>query len=136
MGWHHELVTTIRRLVGVYDADHTLWGELRYFVGARLGRSHCALCDITHGLVRERDDWKEGRARLGAPFVTFHRDDQPPEIRDATAGVVPVVVAETSSGPMTLLGPADLDACAGSPEQLVAAVRAAVERAGLDWPDR
>jgi hypothetical protein len=27
---------------------------LSSFIGARLGRAHCALCDITHGLVRER----------------------------------------------------------------------------------
>lgn len=129
-------MASIRRLVGVYDADHTVWGELSYFVGARLGRAHCALCDITHGLVRERNDWKDVRAQLGAPFVTFHRDDQPPDVRRATAGVVPVVVAETSTGVVTLLGPEDLEACGGSPEQLVAMVEAALERAGLDRPSR
>jgi hypothetical protein len=127
-------VTTIRRLVGVYDADHTVWGELRYFVGARLGRSHCALCDITHGLVRERDDWKTSRAGLPAPFDTFHRDDQPDAIRAATAGIVPAVVAETAAGVVMLLGPSELDACAGSSERLVAAIDAAVQRAGLGWP--
>jgi hypothetical protein len=37
------------RLVGVYDADGTPRGEIAYWVGARLGRTHCALCDITHG---------------------------------------------------------------------------------------
>ncbi len=126
----------IRRIVGVYDADHTVWGELRYFVGARLGRTHCALCDITHGLVRERDDWKRARARLDAPFVTFHRDDQPPEVRQATTGVAPVVIAETSDGPVILLGPEDLEACAGSPERLMTAVEAAIERTGLVWPAR
>jgi hypothetical protein len=33
-------------LIGVYAADGTVTGELAYFVGARLGRAHCALCDI------------------------------------------------------------------------------------------
>jgi hypothetical protein len=127
-------VTTIRRLVGVYDADHTVWGELRYFVGARVGRSHCALCDITHGLVRERDDWKTSRAGLRAPFATFHRDDQPDPIRAATADTAPAVVAETADGVVMLLGAPELDACAGSPERLVAAIDAAVHRSGLAWP--
>jgi hypothetical protein len=48
----------IRRLVGVYNANGSVGGELAYFIGARLGRAHCALCDITHGLVRERATWK------------------------------------------------------------------------------
>jgi hypothetical protein len=40
---------SIRRLVGVYNANGTVGGELAYFLGARLGRAHCSLCDITHG---------------------------------------------------------------------------------------
>ena len=39
----------LARLVGVYDADGTPWGEVAYWVGARLGRRHCSLCEITHG---------------------------------------------------------------------------------------
>jgi len=127
-------VTTIRSLIGVYDADHTVWGELRYFVGARLGRTHCALCDITHGLVRERDDWKACRPRLGASFDTYHRDDQPDAIRAATADTAPAVIAETTDGLVMLLGPSDLDACAGSPERLVTAIDAALRRSGVGRP--
>ena len=67
----------IVRLVGVYDADSTLRGELAYWVGARLGRRHCSLCDITHGSVRQRPEWKTCRAELPVPFDTFHRNDQP-----------------------------------------------------------
>src|SRR6478735_10675397 len=73
----------IVRLIGVYDADGTVRGELAYWVGARLGRAHCALCDITHGLIRERADWKACRASLPVPFDTFHRDDQPEAVRGA-----------------------------------------------------
>ncbi|GDX28913.1 hypothetical protein LBMAG13_13430 [Actinomycetes bacterium] len=29
------------QLIGVYDADATLWGEISYWVGARLGVRHC-----------------------------------------------------------------------------------------------
>ena len=124
----------IRRLVGVYDADHTLRGELLYWVGARLGRAHCALCDITHGLVRAKGHWQEYRRALPAPFDTFHRDDQPAAVR--ALGLVPVVVAETDDGaaPVVLLGPADLDACAGSVDLLARAIHDAVIAYGLRWP--
>lgn len=104
----------VHRLVGVYDAEGTVAGELRYWIGARLGRAHCALCDLTHGLVRERADWRECRADLGVEFDTYHRDDQPDAVRDAAAGVVPVVLAETAVGFVVVLGPAELDSCHGS----------------------
>ena len=125
----------LHRLVGVYDADHTLRGELSYWVGARLGRAHCSLCDITHGTFREKADWQACRAGLPIPFDTFHRDDQPDAVRAAVAGAAPVVVAETDAGEIVPLldGPA-LDACSGSVEALVAAVERAVADAGLTWP--
>jgi hypothetical protein len=117
--------------VGVYDADHTLRGELSYWVGARLGRAHCALCDVTHGLVRERADWKAFRASFPVPFDTFHRDDQPDAVRRAVGDALPAVVAETDDGIVVLLGPDALDGCAGSVDVLRTAVDAAVARSGL-----
>lgn len=124
----------IIRLVGVYNADHTLTGELSYWVGARLGRAHCALCDITHGTFRERDDWKACRAGLPIPYDTFHRDDQPDEVRAALDGAAPAVVAETTDGITPLLDGTALDACAASPERLIDALEAAVGASGIAWP--
>lgn len=123
----------VTRLVGVYDADHTLRGELLYWVGTRLGRAHCALCDVTHGLVRAKRPWHEYRASLPVAFDTYHRDDQPDSVR--ALGVVPVVAAETSDGIRILLGPEALDDCAGSVDALASAVAVALADAGLRWPD-
>lgn len=125
---------TVARLVGVYDADGSLRGELAYWVGAGLGRAHCSLCDITHGRVRERTDWKACRAELPVRFDTFHRDDQPTAVRSALGGVLPAVVAETAAGVVLLLGPDELAACDGSTSRLTAAIEDAVARAGLGWP--
>jgi hypothetical protein len=124
----------IERLVGVYDADGTLRGELSYWLHARVGRAHCALCDITHGLVRVKGEWKDSRASLPVEFETFHRDDQPDAVRAGTGDVAPVVVAVTDTGVVTLLGPDELEACAGAPARLVEAVRDAVSREHLQWP--
>ena len=120
--------TRIVRLIGVYDADGTLRGELAYWFGARLGRAHSALCEITHGLARERSDWKACRDGLPVSFDTFHRDDQPEAVRNATGDVAPVVVAETASGIVGLLESADLDACVGSVHRLVDAIEHAITR--------
>lgn len=124
----------IVRLVGVYDADSTLRGEVTYWIGARLGRAHCSLCDITHGRARERRDWKVCRAGLPVQFDMYHRDDQPDAIRVALDGIVPAVVAETASSVVVLLGPEALDECAGSTDRLVIAIELAVDNVGLRWP--
>jgi hypothetical protein len=126
----------IRRLVGVYNADGTMRGELSYLVGRRLGRAHCALCDITHGAVRERHDWKECRRELPVPFDTYHRDDQPDAVRRATRDRAPAVVAETDRDIEVLLGPEDLEACSGSPRRLLDAIALAAAQLRLDWPPR
>lgn len=127
------MTEAIVSLVGVYNAESTLRGELGYWIGARLGRAHCALCDITHGLVRERSDWKACRAGLPIPFDTYHINDQPENIRAALNGVAPAVVAETATRLVLLLGPDALDECAGSPDRLVRAIEAAADQAGLVW---
>lgn len=121
------------RLVGVYDADSSFRGELTYFVGARLGRRHCALCDITHGVVRQRAQWRACKTGLPVPFDTFHRDDQPADIRVATHDATPVVVAQTAGAYELLLSPAQLEACEGRPDRLVAAIERAVDERGYAW---
>jgi hypothetical protein len=123
----------IVRLVGVYDADSTLRGELAYWVGARLGRRHCSLCEITHGSVRQRPEWTACQAGLPVPFDTYHRNDQPDTVRAAANGKAPVVVAETDAGHVLLLARAELDACDGSIDRLVEAIEASAERLGLTW---
>ncbi|MFM7068786.1 MAG: hypothetical protein ACKOYM_04920 [Actinomycetes bacterium] len=124
----------VTALVGVYDADGTLWGELGYWVGARLGRRHCSLCELTHGTFRVRADWLECRSDLPVAFETYHRNDQPADVRAIAAGEYPVVVARTTSGVQVLLGPAELDACSGNLDQFVVALEAAVARMGLTLP--
>lgn len=126
----------IERLIGVYNAEGTLRGELTYWVGARLGRAHCALCDITHGLVRERSDWRQCRDGLPVPFDTYHLDDQPDAVRTLLDGRSPAVVADTSAGLRLLLDGEEIDECHGSPDELAAALTRAAERAGLGWVDR
>jgi hypothetical protein len=110
----------LARLVGVYDADGTVIGELAYVVRRTVGGAHCALCDITHGRIRERPEWRDAQTQLPVPFVAFHRNDQPAEVRLATGDQAPAIVAEFTDGKLEVLLDGDaLAACEGSPQQLV-----------------
>jgi hypothetical protein len=129
----HE-TSDIIRFIGVYNAEGTLRGELAYWLGRRRGTAHCALCDITHGSVRERADWRQCRAQLPVAFETYHLEDQPSDVREIVAGRAPAVLADTPGGPILLLGPDQLERCHASPDRLIEALRAAVDARGLAWP--
>jgi hypothetical protein len=124
-------VATVRKLTGVYNARGTLTGELAYVLGKLSGRAHCGLCDITHGLrLRERGEWRRQRARLTVPFETVHLDERSKEVARACP-TAPCVLAHADDELVPLLGPAEIDACGGSGEALLAALERAVATRGL-----
>lgn len=118
----------ITEFVGIYDADSSLWGEVSYWVGARLGRTHCSLCEITHGLFTEKPDWRRCRDALSVPVRTYHRDDAPPDVLDAADGRFPIVLARSESHLEVALNPAQLESLEGSVERFAEALEAIVVR--------
>jgi hypothetical protein len=123
---------SITRLVGVYHAEGSLRGELSYWVGARLGRAHCALCDITHGTFRMKTQWRECRQRLPVELETVHLDQRSDDLVTATDGRTPCIVGLVDHEWVLLVGPDDLEACHGDGDALIDAITAAMVRQGLD----
>ena len=119
------------RLVGVYHASGTPWGEVSYWLKARFGGGHCALCDITHGTFREKERWKQCRTDLAVPFDAVHLDEQDEPLAAFTDGRTPCVVAETSEGLVLLVDDAELRSCDGSPDALVTAIERELRSSGL-----
>lgn len=126
---------TVVRLVGVYDADGGIAGELRYVVGHLLGRVECALCDITHSPVRRKRSWDALVADLPVPIVTVHRNEIPPDIAPVVSvDRLPAVYAVRPDGSAAeLVGRDELRGLHGSVDAFGALVRErlAVEREGL-----
>ncbi|CAN5186981.1 hypothetical protein BH20ACT3_BH20ACT3_10940 [soil metagenome] len=113
------------RLAMVYDADGGLVGETRYVIGHLLGRVECALCDITHGPVRHKAAFGELLATLPAPVDVVHRNEQDPDLADATRGRLPCVAARRSGTWSVVLGPDQLAAYDGEVVRLGNGLRAA-----------
>ena len=101
-------------LWGVYHANGGLVGELTYVFGKLRGTVHCGLCDITHGSVRMKAEWKSLDASLGIPFRLVHLNEQPSGLAELARGRTTCVVRESEEGMSILLGPEDLDSCSGS----------------------
>ena len=97
------MASNITELIGVYDADSTLFGEISYWVGARLGVTHCSLCELTHGLFTKKSEWTQCAESLSIPFRLFHRDDAPHDVIAALAGQFPAVLQRTIEGVTVIL---------------------------------
>ena len=108
----------VRELIGVYDADATLWGEVSYWIGARLGQRHCSLCDITHGVFTKKSQWQACEDQLPVPFSTYHRNDQPDDVRACVGSDLPAVVARTETGVVMYISSAELVSCRGDARAL------------------
>ena len=103
------MTSTITELIGVYDADSTLFGEISYWVGARLGIAHCSLCELTHGLFTKKSEWTQCAESLSIPFRLFHRDDAPHDVIAALAGHFPAVLQRTNNGVSVILTKEELE---------------------------
>jgi hypothetical protein len=102
---------SIDELIGVYNADGGIVGELRYITGKIVGRAHCALCDITHRGLTPRAEWSQACERITTPFTLLHLNERPDDVRLASEGAAPCVLARVGDDLVMLLGPDDLDSC-------------------------
>ena len=103
------MTSNITELIGVYDADSTLLGEISYWVGARLGITHCSLCELTHGLFTKKSEWNQCAESLAIPFRLFHRDDAPHDVLAALTGQCPAVLQRTTEGVSVILTKDELE---------------------------
>ena len=107
------------QFVGIYDADGTLVGELRYALGKVTGRAKCALCDITHGWNPTGSrQWKQACAASPVELDLVHRDEATPaQLASVTA--LPAIASRDGDGWREIMTPADIADCDGSPEALL-----------------
>ena len=70
----------IPKFVGLYNANSSLMGELRYLRTKLTKSTSCSLCDLTHGWNPfEKSSWKTACKDLGVPIDLLHKNDANPE---------------------------------------------------------
>jgi hypothetical protein len=124
-------------LVGVYHANGSRRGELASLVAKLTGQAHCALCDITHGLLQRRRSFDACMATLPVAFELVHLDERTEDVAAASEGRTPCVLARTGvrTARVVLLLDADqIAACDGDPARLRDAIDRAAAALGLRWP--
>jgi hypothetical protein len=116
----------VTALIGIYHADGSLRGEVRYLIGKWRGTAHCELCDITHGALRMKQEFSAATERLGIPIELVHLDERTPEVVAASEGHTPCVLARTDDGLELLLDAAALGDCRGEVTRFEAALHTAL----------
>lgn len=121
---HAELV----EVLGVYNANGGLRGEVSYMVGNMLGRTHCGLCDITHSPLRRKQEWDAMVSRAQVPIRIVHRNETSPAETEALQGIsLPCVLGHDSDGRYEVILNADqLTALGGSVSGFAEALPASI----------
>lgn len=97
----------MRKLIGVYNANGGIAGELAYFFGHLIGVRSCTLCDVTHSPVRKKSQWRDLEQRvqddLGYQFMLVHKNERTAELLSASAGREPCVLIEDDEGQLSMI---------------------------------
>ena len=80
------------RVVGIYNADAGLLGELRYVLAKLRGRADCELCDLTHGWnAFGKPAWRAACRDSPVRIEMIHRNQAAPDQLEA-AGALPAIL--------------------------------------------
>ena len=104
----------VQKLILVFNADSGTWNAVMDSARKAVGQSECPLCDITHGLMGEKREWRRLRRDLGVPIEYVHRDEISEDLVPVVTGRLPAVVVATAQGLQVLLPPEVLARCRGS----------------------
>ena len=80
------------KLIGVYNANGGLIGELSYVLGKLLGTRSCSLCSLSHDLIREKQRFKSWRQSLPLDFELLHLNELDERVFRTVDGRVPCVI--------------------------------------------
>ena len=116
-------------LVGIYHANGSISGEIKYFFGKLVGKASCSLCDITHGMMKEKKTFREAIQKMNVSWRTVHLDERSDDLRRFSDGKTPCVVAKLNDGNWSLvLSSEELGKCEKHVDTFVAALTSALKR--------
>lgn len=117
------------KLIGVYNADGGVIGELKYFFGHLVGVAKCELCDITHSPIRRKAAFDrltaDLKAQYGLDFALKHLNERTEAETKASLAKEPCVLLEYPDGTLGMfLDRQELRVVGGDVAKFEALVRA------------
>ena len=81
----------------IYNAEGSIFGELKYLYNKFIRDIKCSMCDITHNTLSEKREWKKRCTVSPFKIECLHLDELPKDIENLVEGNTPCVVSKTSS---------------------------------------
>ena len=110
------------RIVGVYNADGSILGELKFTIGKITGKSDCGLCDLTHGWNPfGKPSWKNACSARSIEIELVHRDELTSAQSEA-AGDLPAIIIQLGETWRKLMSAEDISSFKGNSSGLLSEV--------------
>ena len=78
----------------IYNAEGSIFGELRYLYNKYIKDIKCSMCDITHNSFSEKSEWTKKCIEFPFKIECLHLDELPIEIKDIVKDNAPCVVSQ------------------------------------------
>lgn len=106
-------------LIGIYNADGGIAGELTYFFGHLVGLRSCSLCDISHSPIMKKPSFKALERHLlaehGVNVRMIHLNERNERERAASEGREPCILLEYPDESISMfIDSRDLEALSGN----------------------
>ena len=104
---------------GIYNADGSFLGELRYSISKVVGKSSCSLCDLTHGWNPfGKRKWKTVCKSSDLDIQLIHRDEATAS-QLKTAADLPSFITESDGGWVQVMGASQINKFKNRPSELI-----------------
>jgi hypothetical protein len=118
----------------IYNASGTLGGELTYLYGKYFQDEHCELCDITHGTVSAKPEWKAWIGALKCENYVLHTNEAQEMNVDYSGFELPVVLVDRGNGLEELVTKKEMAASGKGVEAFGALFYRKLDQFGLSCP--
>ena len=116
----------ITKLIGIYDANGGIFGEIKYFASKIFTSKHCSLCDITHGKMK--NEWEKCERHLPISIDFIHLNERNKAMQKYTNGATPCVIGKTATGYVTIISKKELSECDGNVKKFETLIRQKLEK--------
>ena len=117
------------KVIGIYNAEGTLRGELLYLFNKLRGQGRCTLCEITHGWQPlGKKIWRSSLAKTALKIEMLHSDELSHEQRLATDQLPAFLVEQPEGQWRVLMSTAQIGQFIDDPAGLLREVETLVEK--------
>ena len=81
----------------IYNAEGSIFGEIRYLYNKYIKDIKCSMCEITHNSFSEKSEWEKKCIEFPFKIECLHLDELPIEFKDIIKDNAPCVVAQKKS---------------------------------------